>query len=513
MGGLMGCTHPVLGRPVMLGASVTCGAGAGGALTVDAGVAYSAVVKARHAVAVNCADEGVFMDPLASLHEQAEMAAAHDPTIVIAVDWLFWPVHQSMSSTLAPEERSATRLKSVDAALAELDRFECAVVVGDVPHMKGAAGGVLREAHDPGEGVRAEANARLAAWSAARPNRFVLPIAMIVDAVNTGAPLDIAGFHYGAGECARLVQRDGLHVTSEALALIVCASIDLLEHAGVVEPGLRETDLAHIAVLIQREALAAKDRARPGLLEAFSLSSMYDRCRSELEANDEAGAARTLERLLNRLESFDRNPRGDGDHAVGIGLSLLGLATIGDEFPMIREVFTKHWKRLEPGALADHPNPWRFELWLEYSDQAKRGVEEQTVDALAALRADRGAWQDPFGAMIWGAARFLADERSLARCFPDAHEAYGYAHTLATRDAEWAQKDVARGVYAQLVRARAGWEFLRYVQSRTQAGLPDVTCAFLERARADGFGDAIDAAERENENENENENKNKRRLR
>jgi hypothetical protein len=42
-------------------------------------------------------------------------------------------------------------------------------VIGDVPEMRRAVGGLLRAEHDPGAAVRAQANERLAAWASARP--------------------------------------------------------------------------------------------------------------------------------------------------------------------------------------------------------------------------------------------------------------------------------------------------------------------------------------------------------
>ena len=214
---MAGCSHPVLGRPALLGASVTAGAGAAVSpgvlfdsvptdqlvrgerstgtappLAVDAAVAFSAVVTAPHETPLNLGDGGVFLDSDMALRDQAKAAAAWRPSVVIAVDWLFWPVHQAISLELPAEERAARRLASVDAALADLDAFSCPIVIGDVPEMRRAVGGLLRAEHDPGAAVRAQANERLATWASARPNRFVLAVSALADAVNRGAPIEIA---------------------------------------------------------------------------------------------------------------------------------------------------------------------------------------------------------------------------------------------------------------------------------------------------------------------------------
>ena len=103
----LGCSHPVLGRPALLGASVTSGAGAAvtpgqpfastpttrttptassqrpqrdaETIAVDAAVAYSAVIAASHTTPLLLGDSGVFIDPDAALSDQVAAAAAWSP--------------------------------------------------------------------------------------------------------------------------------------------------------------------------------------------------------------------------------------------------------------------------------------------------------------------------------------------------------------------------------------------------------------------------------------------------
>jgi hypothetical protein len=107
------------------------------ALPVDAAVAFNAIVTAPHEVPLDLGDSGVFLDPNMALSDQAKAAAAWRPSVVIAVDWLFWPVHQAISLELPAEERAARRLVSVDSALANLDAFSCPIVIGDVDLFRG----------------------------------------------------------------------------------------------------------------------------------------------------------------------------------------------------------------------------------------------------------------------------------------------------------------------------------------------------------------------------------------
>lgn len=516
-----GCTHPVLGRPALLGASVTSGAGAavtagvpfdtiptealaraqssardGSSVSVDAAVAFSAVVRAPHVVPLNLGNGGVFIDPDAALREQVDAAAAWNPSVIIAVDWLFWPVHQAISLDIPTEQRAARRLASVDAALADLDQFHCPIVIGDVPQMTRAHGGLLRAEHDPSSEVRAAANQRLTAWASARKNRFVLAVSQLADAMNAAEPFEVAGFKYARGESLRLVQRDGLHATPEGLVVLMAAAVECLCAHGLVDEEECRHEIADIALEMEREAIAAKDRSRPTLLESLSLSSMWDEFRERLDAKDDAGAAATLERVLNRLESFDRNPLGDDDDFISIAFSLSSLSMSFGQDPKTSAVYERHWRALSSDAKADAPHLWRFSLWLNYAQQLPESLQQETADALAARRESRGAFREPFAGIVWDDAQSIGDARTLARCFPEFDEAYAIAKE---RTASWLERtrtlkhdDPLRTVQLKL----ACEELFAINASRRVAGFPDKSAQLRTRARADGLGEVIDAADR-----------------
>ncbi len=523
---MTGCSHPVLGRPALLGASVTSGAGAAvspgvpfdsiptdrlvrgerstgttaPALAVDAAVAFSAVVTAPHETPLNLGDGGVFLDSDMALRDQAKAAAAWHPSVVIAVDWLFWPVHQAISLELPAEERAARRLASVDAALADLDAFSCPIVIGDVPEMRRAVGGLLRAEHDPGAAVRAQANERLAAWASARPNRFVLAVSALANAVNEGAPIEVAGFTYGPGEAMRLVQRDGLHATPEGLAVLMAAAFDRLCAEGLATTDERRHSLHEIATAMEREADSASKRARPGLLAGASLSALWDRYSKRLEARDDAGMAAALDQALDRLESFDRNPLGDNDRWVATAISLTGLdVALGETLggaPLTAAVYERHWRRLSSDALADVPQPWRFDLWLMYAEQLPEPLQQITADSLASRRDARGPFPEPYASIIWGAARTLGDGRTLARCFPEIDEAYPFARRKALASFERFTKAGRDDPLSVTMLRFAVADLCDILASRAAAGMPDLSRSYLDRARSDGLGAVVDASDR-----------------
>ena len=521
----LGCSHPVLGRPALLGASVTSGAGAAvtpgqpfastpttrttptassqrpqrdaETIAVDAAVAYSAVIAASHTTPLLLGDSGVFIDPDAALSDQVAAAAAWSPSVVIAVDWLFWPVHQSLPSDLPAKERATRRLASVEAALAELDRFTCPIVIGDVPEMKRAAGHLLREEHDPGDEVRAEANRRLAAWATARPNRFVLPVSELADAVNAGTPIEAGGFLYRNGEAQRLLQQDGLHATPEGLAVLMAAAADRLVEEGLATESDRRQDLGEIALVMEREAIAAKNRSRLGLFETVSLGALWDRYRDRMAARDDAGAAEILERMLARLESFDTDPLGEGATAISIGFGLSALDMSFGQDPKTRAVYERHWRALMSEALADAPQPWRFFLWLQYAAQLPEPLQQETADALAARREAFGPFDEPYATLVCEEAATLGDARTLARCFPEIDEAYPLALRCVRKQLGAARRGRSDGSTDLLGWRFAADELRQFLDSRAAAGLPDASDAWYGRARTDGLGELIDFAERD----------------
>ena len=517
---MAGCSHPVLGRPALLGASVTSGAGAAVSpgvafdsipteqlvrgerstgtappLAVDAAVAFSAVVTAPHETPLNLGDGGVFLDSDMALRDQAKAAAAWRPSVVIAVDWLFWPVHQAISLELPAEERAARRLASVDAALADLDAFSCPIVIGDIPEMRRAVGGLLRAEHDPGAAVRAQANERLAAWASARPNRFVLAVSALADAVNRGAPIEVAGFAYGPGDVLRLVQRDGLHATPEGLAVLMAAAFDRLCAEGLATTEERRHSLHEIAKAMEREADSASRRARPGLLAGASLSALWDRYKTGLAARDDAGMAVALDQAFDRLESFDRNPLGDNDRWVAVAISLTGL-DVALGAPLTAAVLERHWRRLSSDALADVPQPWRFDLWLMYAEQLPEPLQQNTADSLASRRDARGPFPEPYASIIWDAARTLGDGRTLARCFPEIDEAYPFARRKALASLEFVNKAGRDNPLSVTMLRLAVADLCDILASRAAAGMPDLAGSYFDRARSDGLGAVVDASDR-----------------
>lgn len=443
--GLAGCTHPVLGRPVIIGASASNGVGAtvpefgpaasaGGAsathsggsptnpreLPVNAAVAYRALVKAPHREPINLSDSGAFVEPMASLNEQIEAAVAQRPSVVIGIDALFWPVQQPIPLNVPEAERHAMRLAALEEALAKLDRLQCVVVVGDIPLLR--TPGVI-----PGWDERrlddetvAAINARIEAWSRERPNRAVVRVSELMDAVEQCQPIEVGCIRLEGDDVRELLQSDRLHPSGRGTLLLVASAVAALEQEGVIEPGLAVDDQDRLLARLVSEAKAASQRSQPTIFQSMTLSGLKDRLDAELKRGDDAAAAETLDRILTRLASLDRNPLGENDAFIGFGLGLARLSA--DERRMTRfdSVWRRHWRSLEPNALADRANPWRFQLWLDLGHHLGKDSRKEMAERLAECRERIGEWEEPRGSMVW---EFLVDSGApldlVDRAFPN----------------------------------------------------------------------------------------------
>jgi hypothetical protein len=156
----------------------------------------------------------------------------------------------------------------------------------------------------------------------------------------------------------------------------------------------------------------------------------------------------------------------------------------------------RHWRRLSSDALADVPQPWRFDLWLMYAEQLPEPLQQNTADSLASRRDARGPFPEPYASIIWSAARTLGDGRTLARCFPEIDEAYPFARRKALASLERVNKAGRDDPLSVTMLRLAVADLYDIIASRAAAGMPDLSGSYLDRARSDGLGAVVDASDR-----------------
>lgn len=153
---------------------------------------------------------------------------AQKPTLVIAVDFLFW-----FGYGLGYSEPQ--RLELCDAGIALLDRFSCPIVVGDYPNMTQALGGkgiiggpMIQRGHFPAAVTRAEMNKRLREWAKKRGNVTILESDAFIEKIKRNEAFDVLGNRYDGDLIKTLLDRDLLHTTFEGEVALTLMIVDAL---------------------------------------------------------------------------------------------------------------------------------------------------------------------------------------------------------------------------------------------------------------------------------------------
>ncbi|MBI5502835.1 MAG: SGNH/GDSL hydrolase family protein [Deltaproteobacteria bacterium] len=184
-------------RIAVIGASVSAGFG-----SIRVAKALDETIRTPHETG-DFAQVFFFQDPFGEGQRQVARAVEFRPTVVYALDFLFWYAYGS-GWTLAEREHN------VDLGLRQLERLDAPILVGDVPDMTGAADWMLDPAQIPPLPELAALNARIRAWAEGRPNVLLLPLSEWTAPLHATAPVvvDDDGRTVAPRE---LMAPDGLH--------------------------------------------------------------------------------------------------------------------------------------------------------------------------------------------------------------------------------------------------------------------------------------------------------------
>jgi hypothetical protein len=182
--------------------------------------AFEASLSTDNHVVANAATSMVFLGPKQYAAPQIELALAQKPTLVLAVDFLFWFGYGTKTFDGDRIETEAERLALLDAGLALLDKIECPLVVGDFPDMTQAAGVMLRPEQLPQRATIEQLNARLAEWAKSKKNVVLVPLAAWARDLLSRKTLVIGSQTYEPSVTAKWIQPDRLHPTAEGLAAL-----------------------------------------------------------------------------------------------------------------------------------------------------------------------------------------------------------------------------------------------------------------------------------------------------
>jgi len=173
-----------------------------------------------------------FGDPVSSGETLVSDLREEPPTLVVALDFLFWYGYGDTPSG----DELAERLGRLERGLRELERFDCPVVVGDFPDMHTAIGRMLREAQVPSPAALEALNRRTREWAGLREDVHLLPWSSLRETLREPPPGGLRSSRFELPGSAELLLADRLHPDLEGQAAIALWTLELLVEAGVCRP-------------------------------------------------------------------------------------------------------------------------------------------------------------------------------------------------------------------------------------------------------------------------------------
>lgn len=190
----------------------------------------NAAITAPHAPVKNLSSALLFLNPEGFAPMQVEAATNNHPTLVIAVDFLFWFCYGEGAT-------DAERAARFEEGLKLLEQIPCPLVVGDIPDASSATNtGIISAAQVPSEAARRAANQRLREWAAAHPKVAVMPLAEFMRATKANSAIKIHGQTVPTGKTRALLQRDQLHPNPQGTAVLALGILDVLTLKAPVFP-------------------------------------------------------------------------------------------------------------------------------------------------------------------------------------------------------------------------------------------------------------------------------------
>lgn len=216
-------------RVVVIGASASAGFGL--STELKARVRLGAVLACalpESAGEVHDLGTAAFFSSPAEYGERLVTAAIEEqPSLVVGVDFLFWYAFGTRPDAARPE--------LFERGLAELERLECPVLLGDLPDVSHALEGkgpfgrpLLSPNHLPPAPMLASFNARLGEWADGRPNVTIAPLAAYLSRVRDGQDVELRGNRWAPASLEAMTQEDRLHPTVEGTAAISILLLDAL---------------------------------------------------------------------------------------------------------------------------------------------------------------------------------------------------------------------------------------------------------------------------------------------
>lgn len=222
-------TPQAIDRISVLGASLSEGYGLEPEIgaPVWLGTLVDVAVRPEHRPARQRSNLLFFVDPRGAATESVQEALADEPTLVVALDYLFWFGYGLVD---AP----AKRMENLEFGLKQLEAFTCPVLVGDLPDMSSAVDGkpqMLQPQQIPPREALDALNARVREWAKPRANVVVFGLAELNARLRENREYHVRGNIYFPSELPDLFQSDKLHPTVGGTIAVWLAAADALVSA------------------------------------------------------------------------------------------------------------------------------------------------------------------------------------------------------------------------------------------------------------------------------------------
>ena len=220
-------TNRLWQKIVMVGASASAGftvmepLGGTNTLVLRLSRYVDAALIAPHAPVLNLGHALFFLQPESTGRAQMTRALAEQPSVLFAVDFLFWFCYGQGTN-------DAERLQRFEGGLKLLEPVTCPLVLGDLPDASASVNKMLRPDQIPSSNALAAANARLRTWAAPRANVALVPLSQFMHAVARNQAFSAHGRSWPAGKTRRLLQPDNLHPSADGAAALALVALEEL---------------------------------------------------------------------------------------------------------------------------------------------------------------------------------------------------------------------------------------------------------------------------------------------
>lgn len=185
------------------------------------------------------------------------------PDLVVGLDYLFWFVYGTIGPEAKPMRTPAQRMVMLERGLELLERLVDAgvpLVIGDIPDMSAAGGGIMLRSQVPKEETRIAANDRISEWASKHPEVRLLSLDRIHGLLDGDGPLETAGSRIPAAERTHLLQPDRLHPTVGGLSIVAAELLAFLSEDPELGERMPASDIDYSSLL---EKVTGRRQLRP----------------------------------------------------------------------------------------------------------------------------------------------------------------------------------------------------------------------------------------------------------